>query len=67
MSRTKTELQGVEGGKMSGIVKHTRHADCGDREPNDVVVWMLQAVAGSGWGKGLLTNDRPVGVTCVLN
>ncbi len=33
--------------KMSEIVKHTRDAVCGDREQNEVVVWMLQAAGGS--------------------
>ncbi len=64
MSGTKTELQGVEGGKMSAIVKHTRDAVC-EVAVYEVVVWMLQAAGGSGWGSGLLTNDRPVGVACV--
>ena len=29
-----------------------------------VIVWILQAARGSGWGRWLLTNGRPVGVAC---
>ncbi len=29
------------------------------------MIWMLKAAGSSGWGRGLLTNDRPVGVACV--